>query len=754
MELKDSYFSESELISLNGTWEFYWNQFTGPKTLPDQAPAYISVPGSWTALQKDGMSYSANGFATYRVLIKTARARHYWGIKVFDICTASRIFVNGELMATAGNPAKSQAENIPLFLPLSLNFYSESPDIEIIIHVSNYYLHRGGLWKEIVFGTAKAVNQFQNAQVGFDLLVFGALLSMSIYHLVLYLLGKKDGETLFFGLFCLLMACRTLITGQRFLISQFPESSWFLMHRLELISIYLGLGIYSGFLKNLFPQETNRSINRVIFFFCIGYSVFTLLLPPTWFDSSFRVFIFLLISMCSYTIFINIKAIINKRVGSPILFIGSLILVASIINDVLYSQLLIQSMYFTPLGFIIFIICSEFTFNIRYILAEKELKKSEEKNKALLEAYPDTILLLDKYTKKILEYKINFNLLALLGSLDLKQKSLDEVFPDYFSAPLLEALALKNINQKAIEIQHTNKIQHYYEARLVENQDKILIIIRNITDKKNIEKKLALQKEQLIQADKLASLGTLVAGVAHEINNPNTSILLSSEIHKEAWTWVFNVIEEEFSTDIPLSIGNMHYDEFKNEMEKSFERIVRNSKRIKTIVEELKAFSRKEIGSATEIIDLNQVILNSIAQIQQIINKHTHHFTTELDSDLPGYNADASRLEQVFTNIIKNACHALEDTSKAIIITSKYIKESNEIHIEIIDQGIGMDEDTIQKITDPFFTTKRLDGGLGLGLSISNKIIKDHGGQIEFISKPGDGTRVRIVFSLSEGEKK
>lgn len=253
-------------------------------------------------------------------------------------------------------------------------------------------------------------------------------------------------------------------------------------------------------------------------------------------------------------------------------------------------------------------------------------------------------------------------------------------------------------------------------------------------------------KEQLIQANKLVTLGTLVAGVAHEVNNPNNSILLSAGALEEMWPMLSDVIKEYSEQCGDFSVGGMSPEEFQEEMPLIISRLINNSRRIKNIVEDLKNYSKKDYTKPEEEVAINEVVKSSVEMIEKEIDKHTSHFNLCLAPDLPQVKGYFQRLEQVIVNLVINACQALESKDKAVAVSTCFDQENKSVVVTVRDQGVGMDEETKQKILQSFFTTKHHQGGTGLGLAVTSRIVKDHGGALEFDSKPSEGTVVKVVL--------
>lgn len=168
--------------------------------------------------------------------------------------------------------------------------------------------------------------------------------------------------------------------------------------------------------------------------------------------------------------------------------------------------------------------------------------------------------------------------------------------------------------------------------------------------------------------------------------------------------------------------------------------------RIKRIVDDLKTFSRQDSIDMSEIVDINSSINAAVRLTTNLVKKSTDHFNVELDNNLLQIKGNLQRMEQVLINLIQNACYALETKKDGIFVRTKFDENEYKIIIEVQDEGCGMESETLKKITDPFFTTRRESGGTGIGLSISARIVEEHGGKLEFKSKPGSGTLARITF--------
>ena len=277
------------------------------------------------------------------------------------------------------------------------------------------------------------------------------------------------------------------------------------------------------------------------------------------------------------------------------------------------------------------------------------------------------------------------------------------------------------------------------------------ITARDITEKKMAENQARVHHEQLFQADKMATLGTLVSGVAHEINNPVTSIMLNATILQKAWQAVFPILDRHRQEGGDFKVGGMTFSVLQDRMPLLLESVADGARRVKVIVEELKDFSRLSPPQMQDRIDINAIADKAVGLLGNLIKKSTHRFQADLGADIPIFTGNAQKIEQVIINLIVNACQSLPDRDRGVRIATAFNPAEKGIAVQVSDEGCGIPGELLQRIRDPFFTTKREAGGTGLGLAIVERIVRDHGGRISFDSTVGQGTTARVFLPLKDG---
>lgn len=266
-------------------------------------------------------------------------------------------------------------------------------------------------------------------------------------------------------------------------------------------------------------------------------------------------------------------------------------------------------------------------------------------------------------------------------------------------------------------------------------------------------KKLEESHESLRQADKMASLGILVAGMAHEVNNPNNFIKVNIRILKDAWKDTIRHLRncEKHHACKNIVLNGMDLDYAAENISVLIDGINEGADRIDSLVKNLKDYSRMTPVNLNGTVDLNKVVKASVLLLRNPLNKATNHLSIQQKKKLPFVRGDAKRIEQVLINLIQNACDALENKEQRITITTDC--KDDQVLLKIQDEGIGIPSKYLEQVCTPFFTTKQNSNGTGLGLSISLGIVKEHQGNMEFTSTPQQGTTVILTFPIQEKDE-
>ena len=372
-------------------------------------------------------------------------------------------------------------------------------------------------------------------------------------------------------------------------------------------------------------------------------------------------------------------------------------------------------------------------------LADEALRESEAALRDLFQQSPDIIMTVDAKGKILL---MNRSVPALPAERAVGRNSLalmPREFRKWFKKALIKVFRKGTTRQ----FQYSADDGTYWEGRVVpifSTEGPVtaaMVIAGDVTEKRNLE-------TQAKRNSRLASIGVLAAGVAHEINNPNNAIQFNAALTSRAWNDITPILNEYFKENGDFAIGGLPYSETRDSFPHLLSEITNNSDRIRRIVENLKHMSRQDTGELTEEVDIQRLLETTIMILHNQIQKFTDTCTLKVPDGLPAVRGNSQQLEQVFINVLLNALQALPDRTRGVYISTRFDANDDVLSIVIRDEGRGISERNIGRLTEPFFTTRTETGGTGLGLSISRSIVEQHGGSISFKSILNSGTTVTI----------
>ena len=390
--------------------------------------------------------------------------------------------------------------------------------------------------------------------------------------------------------------------------------------------------------------------------------------------------------------------------------------------------------------------------------SEKALRQSEERFRQIFEQNEDAIILLDLRTFELIDG--NREAERLYGC---TRDGLFRLVPWGVLAPgdaqnFIQALSLlprkggfhldrlENLRLDGSVI----TVSMWSKVIRLDDEEVLYCSIRDITEKVRIESRMKATQAQLIHANKMASLGMLVSGIAHEVNNPNNCILLNSSLLGDIWNDAVGVLEEHHRENGDLTLAGIPWEEAEETVLHLLGGISRGSERIAAIVKTMRDFVRSDRQGLDGEVDLCKVVRDAAQMLTPLIHKHTDHLHLLLPEGLPPMRGSAQQIEQVVINLLANALQALPRKSSAVRVEGHWEEKEGLLLLQIRDEGRGMDPSTLKRLAEPFFSTRRQDGGTGLGLFISTSIVEAHGGSIAFDSLPGRGTTVTLRFPVGE----
>jgi hypothetical protein len=392
--------------------------------------------------------------------------------------------------------------------------------------------------------------------------------------------------------------------------------------------------------------------------------------------------------------------------------------------------------------------------------AEEMLRSSEERFRQLFEQNEEPLFLFGSGSAEVLD--VNPAAERLYGQTrdDILRYGLPLLVPEGEVQGFAEAVASirpgSGLSVERVEHVHRDGSRMIISVRgksvLLESGHVSYCSFRDITARVRMEEDARLQQAQLIHANRMASLGTIVSGVAHEVNNPNNLIMFNAPMILSAWEDAKPVLEAHFRENGDFPLGGLPYSEMREVVPRLASGISDASARIKAIVSNLKDFARQDKSRGHAPVNVNDVLRAAVSIMNHEILKATHRFEAEFAKDLPPVSASAQELEQVVVNLLNNALQALPSNHSRVKVSTRRDPDTGEVVAEVADEGTGMSPEVLSRIAEPFFSTRLDSGGLGLGLSISRSILKEHGGSISFESEVGKGTRAIVRLpAIGEG---
>lgn len=295
-------------------------------------------------------------------------------------------------------------------------------------------------------------------------------------------------------------------------------------------------------------------------------------------------------------------------------------------------------------------------------------------------------------------------------------------------------------NEKYVGEMEDGRVLEEYAYPMFGDRDQVVSVIRLVADVTQ-EQRL---RQEADQQSRLASIGELAAGVAHEINNPTGMLLLNLSLLSDVFHDIEPILDDEYDRDPQLELGRIPYPTLRTKIPYLLREMTEGGQRVKRIVEDLKGFARRDDDQQAAEFDINDVAEAAVRLVDYQLSKATAHFRVSLAAGLPAVQGHFRRIEQVLVNLLVNSTQALSSREEAIMLRTRISHDGASVIVEVEDQGCGIASADLAKVTDPFFTTRRNDGGTGLGLSLSARIVKEHGGTLDIKSRPGSGTIVSI----------
>jgi signal transduction histidine kinase len=304
-----------QTIKLKGEWEFYWKQLLTPQSQIGNA-AYIDFPKLWNNTYLNNQALSAQGYASYRVLILLPHGHKDLALNLPDVYTSFQLFSNGKPIANNGHPDTSRETTTAKWIPSTVALEVKGDSLDLILQIANFQHSKGGPYKDIQIGNRDTLINQDNKEAAYDLLLTGCLFMGGLFFFGLFLFGRHDKVILYFSLFCISYSYRVMGTGLYELHSIFPSLPWTITLHLEYISLFLAVGFFALYTWQLYPKYFQKKMMWLVVGWSGLYILTTLALPTVIFTQFISYFLISMFIFLFYLYYVYFRAARNKLPGS------------------------------------------------------------------------------------------------------------------------------------------------------------------------------------------------------------------------------------------------------------------------------------------------------------------------------------------------------------------------------------------------------------------------------------------------------
>ncbi|MCQ4086363.1 7TM diverse intracellular signaling domain-containing protein [Saccharibacillus sp. JS10] len=357
---------------LTGEWAFYWQQLLSPEELKSDLPEtdrhWINVPGSWSGEEWDGELLRGTGYGTYRLLVKLSDKdqQERLALRIPSIFHAYKLWVNGELLAEVGTVGTDQASMTPHLSTKFVFVQPRSDTIELVMQVSNFHHHRGGITKSIDLGGSDFLTTKTNLNLAMDMFITASLLVVGLYNLLLFVLRRKDRAPLYFGIFTVLLGIRSLFNGELIFNQWVPRFPWEMQFKIEYLILSLSGMIIMMYFDSIFPNYVSRWFRRSSQIVTSVCCLIILVTPALIYTQLLLPIGVVVVAHMIYLMIGLIRLTARGQDGTSIFLLASVITLVTVVNDFLYYNGLSLIENASPLGLLVFTIAQMILLSSRF----------------------------------------------------------------------------------------------------------------------------------------------------------------------------------------------------------------------------------------------------------------------------------------------------------------------------------------------------------------------------------------------------
>ena len=470
-------------VRLRGQWHFYWQAFHDPELLPLSNPKRIQTPGTWGS---QPLEIDDHGYGTYhlKILLSDEDVGRALGLGLPSIASAYELYIEGERITSTGRIGTSQVGMAPAAMPKSIYYTARDPEIDLVLHISNFNQRKGGIWSDIRLGTAEQITSERERRFLFQAMIATGLLLIGFYHLVLYLL-RRERSTLDLGLASLLLFLRNLYVGELLGVWLFPAVPWEIWVKIEYLSVFWGIGFLVLFVAHLYENSLPSWITQGLMILLFTSTLPILFLPASIYTEWFLPYSLQALCHVVYMVLYLFRASLQRRKGAAFNLAAALIFLAAVLNDILYYNFILNTIDLVALGLFLLILTQMFILASKFASAfhEAESMKDrlesineqlevmvEQRTEALRQSHKE-LLKAEKARRDLLSnitHEIGNPLASIIGYLRrLKEGASGDSFERHIEIAYQKALSLERLTDDLRQLAILESNQLTYQLRSV-----------------------------------------------------------------------------------------------------------------------------------------------------------------------------------------------------------------------------------------------------------------------------------------------
>lgn len=381
-------------LKLQGEWAFYWQELLTPDDIHNRLERdgnrdhWISIPSSWLDYQLDGQQLSGTGFATFRLDIELSEQdkNERLALRIPTIFHSYKLWVNGELLTEVGEVGQDKISVTPHLATKLVFFQPENDKVELVMQVANFHHNRGGITKYIELGGSDELTVRTNLRIAAEMFITASLLVIGLYHILLFILRRKDRASLYFGLFTVLFGIRSLLVGELLITQLWPAIPWELQFKLEYLILCSSGYLITMYYDSIFPNYVSRWFHlgsRIV----TGVFCFVVVVTPALVYTKMLLMIGVMVVLHMVYLMVGlVKAAMGRKEGALIFLLVSVVAFVTVVNDFLYYNEWSPIGNTSPLGLLVFTIAQIMLLSSRFTRATtneeriaRELKDTNNK---------------------------------------------------------------------------------------------------------------------------------------------------------------------------------------------------------------------------------------------------------------------------------------------------------------------------------------------------------------------------------------